>query len=244
MKKAAHYKYLTFIIMLYMTIKLATLLLIYKIISIGPFIATASAVVIPVWFVLGDIITEVYGYKVARQLIWAAVICQFIFVLICFSLTSLHTPLGSWGSQDTYNQIMGKLPKVAIASFLSIISGAFINAYSISKWKILIKGKYFWLRCLGASAIGELVFTIVAYTIEFYGATSMAELFQLMTISYVVKLLLNSILIIPAAIVVAFLKHSEGIDPYDNEIDFNPFKIALADSMDGNMQPTVFPVKS
>jgi uncharacterized integral membrane protein (TIGR00697 family) len=106
----------------------------------------------PLWFVLGDVIAEVYGYKAARHVIWMAIICQFIFALSCAILISFDSPDG-WANQGAYNQVLGKLPRVAFASFFAIVSGAFINAYAISKWKILLHGKYFWLRSLGASAV-------------------------------------------------------------------------------------------
>lgn len=222
------YKFLTPLSMLYMTLKLITVVLIYKIISIGPFSASASTLVMPLWFVMGDVIAEVYGYKVARQIIWLAIFCQFVFVFVCSALISCESPLG-WMHQEAYLQVFGKLPRVALASFLAIVTGAFINAYAISKWKILLHGKYFWLRSLGASAIGELVFTIVAYVTEFLGVVPVSQLLQLMLISYVIKLILNPILVIPSFLLVNMLKRLENIDIYDFNINFNPFKMTMTD---------------
>lgn len=212
--------------MLYMTVKLVTVILIYKIISIGPFIASASTLVMPLWFVMGDIIAEVYGYKVARQLIWSAILCQFLFAFTCGMLNSFHSPSG-WGDQEAYNQVLGKLPRVAFASFLAILSGAFVNAYSISKWKIFFRGKYFWLRCLGASAIGEFIFTIVAYSTEFFGLVSSSHVVHLIVISYVIKIIFGLILILPAMYIAEVLKKAESIDPYDYLTSFNPFSLSL-----------------
>lgn len=191
------YKYLTSLSMFYMTIKLTTIVLIYKIITIGPFSASASTLVMPLWFVVGDVIAEVYGYKVARQIIWMAILCQFVFAFACTGLIAFQSPSG-WLHQEAYDQVLGKLPRVALASFLAILCGAFINAYAISKWKILLRGKYFWLRSLGASAVGELIFTIVAYLTEFLGVVPLANLLHLMIISYVIKLIFNPILVIPS----------------------------------------------
>jgi uncharacterized integral membrane protein (TIGR00697 family) len=182
----------------------------------------------PLWFVIGDVIAEVYGYKVARQMIWMAIICQFIFAFSCAGMISFKTPSG-WAYQESYDQVLGKLPRVAIASFLAIFVGAFINAYAISKWKILLRGKYFWLRSLGASAIGEFIFTIVAYSTEFIGVVPFSQLIHLMTISYVIKLVLNPVLVIPSLIAVRILKRLEGVDIYDVGINFNPFQMNLND---------------
>jgi len=216
------YKHLTILSMLYMTIKLITLVLIYKILTIGPLYASASTLIIPFWFFLGDVITEVYGYQVTRRLIWIALICQFVFAFISAGFVGLPSPT-AWPQQEAYSQVLGKLPRVAIASFLAIVIGAFLNAYILTKWKILLRGKYFWLRCLGATAIGELIFTIVAFITEFWGVTSNSNLIHLMAISYSVKLLAGPILIIPVSFVAAWLKKSEGIDVYEYDINFNPF---------------------
>lgn len=221
------YKFLIFLIMLYMTIKLTTVVLIYKIITIGSFSASASTLVMPFWFVLGDIIAEVYGYKIARHIIWMAIVCQFIFAFFCVVLITFHAPAG-WPHQEAYEQVLGKLPRVALASFLAIVCGGFINAYAISKWKILLNGKYFWLRSLAASSIGELVFTMIAYVTEFFGVTSFSNLVHLMLISYVIKLILNPVLILPSMFVAFLLKRLEKVDTYDYDTNFNPFKAGLS----------------
>ena len=218
------YRYLVPLSMLYMTIKLTTLLLIYKVISIGTFSASASTLIMPFWFVLGDIIAEVYGYKIARKLIWMAIIYQFLFAFVCAEMISLHTTSPS-PHQEAYNHILGKLPRIAFSSFIAILAGAFINAYVISKWKILLCGKYFWLRSLGASSIGELIFTGVAYISEFLGVVPLASLLELMIASYVIKLILNPILVIPSTLVVYLLKRAENLDTYDYGVNFNPFKL-------------------
>jgi uncharacterized integral membrane protein (TIGR00697 family) len=224
-----HYKYLVFLTMLYLTIKLTTIVLIYKIIVIGPFSASASTLIMPLWFVMGDIITEVYGYKIARHLIWMALICQFIFAFACAMLISFHAPSG-WPNQEAYNQVLGKLPRVALASFLAIASGEFLNAFTISKWKILLHGKYFWLRSLGASTIGELVFTVTAYLTEFLGVVPLPKLLHLMIISYVIKLAFNPILSIFSVLITFALKKLEGVDVYDYTTNFNPFKMSLEEN--------------
>lgn len=226
MQPIKQYKYLTFLTMLYITVKLITVILIYKIIYLKNYLASASTLIMPLWFILGDIITEVYGYERARHIIWMAVICQFIFALTCTTFSSMQSPPG-WTHQDAYDQVLGHLPRVAVASFLAIMSGAFINSYAISKWKILMNGKHFWLRSLGASAVGELVFTLIAYLTEFLGVTSFSKLFGLMTISYVIKLLLNPVLVIPSIFITRALKKLEGVDVYDNHVNFNPFKLSL-----------------
>ncbi len=214
--------------MIYMTIKLMTVVMIYKVISLGPFVATASTLIIPFWFFLGDVITEVYGYKKTRQIIWVALGCQFLFALVCSGFVQLSSP-PDWIYQEEYLHLFSKLPRVALASFLAIIIGVFLNSYLLAKWKIFFKGKNFWLRCLGATAIGELFFTVIAYLTEFWGVIAFADIFHLIMVSFGVKMLFSPILIIPTSLMTAWLKKAEDIDPQESQINFNPF-ILSADS--------------
>ena len=230
-----HYKYLLPLAMFYMTIKVTTVLMIYKIITIGGLSVSASTLIIPLWFFVGDIIAEVYGYKVARDLIWIAIICQFAFAFICGSFAHIVSP-DMMSNQKAYEEILSKLPRVALASFLAIALGGLLNAYAINKWKILLKGKFFGLRSLGASSIGELVFTICAYLIEFTGMTPINNILHLMAISYLFKLVINPMLVIPIAIIAKIIKQHEGINLYDGMVEKHP----ISDYLQGDS--TVFKI--
>jgi uncharacterized integral membrane protein (TIGR00697 family) len=201
-------KYLLALAMFYMTIKITTVLLIYKIITIGSFSPSASTIIIPLWFVTGDIIAEIYGYKTARNLIWMAILGQFIFAFLCWSFALVDSP-DILQNQEAYEEILTRIPRVAFASFLAIALGGILNAYAINKWKILLHGKYFLLRSFGASAIGELTFTICAYMVKFAGITPISKIIELITISYIFKLIINPFLIIPAFVITKYIKSHE-----------------------------------
>jgi uncharacterized integral membrane protein (TIGR00697 family) len=243
--KVRQYKFLACLSMLYLTLKLTTILLIYKIINLGPISFSVSTVIMPFWFFLGTIIAETYGYRIARHLIWAAIICQFLFSIICYTAIQANSP--SWVHQSAYEEILGRLPRVAFASFLAIMCGAFINAYALAKYKILTKGKHFWLRALGASTIGEFVFTVIAYIVEFIGVLSYREIFQMMTVSFLVKVFLSPILVILCVIFTKRLKKAEGLDIFDFGVNFNPFKLDFNyDAMHRKISSNVikFPLKN
>jgi len=138
------------------------------------------------------------------------IICQFIFAFICNTLINLDSPT-IWPHQEAYGQVLGNLPRVSIASFIAILSGAFINSYALMKWKILLKGKYFWLRSMGSSAIGEFIFTFIAYIMEFSGITSLQNILQLIAISFAVKIILDPLLVVPAMIFVKILKKLKAL---------------------------------
>lgn len=219
-KSLSGYKYLLILALLYMTVKLVTDVLIYKIVSIGFIVASASALIMPLWFFVGDVITEVYGYSIAKHLIWVALICQFIFAFTCYGFIHLPSPAG-FPNQAAYIKLLGNLPKVATASFTAIFLGAFINVRLISKWKILLRGQYFWLRSLGATAIGELIFTITAYVIEFLGSIPLSKMAELIIVSYSIKLLINTIAVIPSSLIAGMLKRLESNNANLPTVDYD-----------------------
>jgi uncharacterized integral membrane protein (TIGR00697 family) len=210
MKRENTHKYLLALAMFYMTIKITTVLLIYKIVTIGGFAVSASTIVIPLWFITGDIIAEIYGYKIARNLVWVAIFCQFIFAFICGSFASVISP-EVLENQKAYQEILSRLPRVAFASFFAIIIGGLVNAYAINHWRILLKGKYFALRSIAASSIGELIFTICAYLAEFTGLTPMSKILELMITSYLIKLAVNFMLVMPASFIVKAIKYRNNL---------------------------------
>lgn len=222
----SQYKCLTPLVMFYMMVKLITILVIYKIVAIGPIQTTAATIIIPLWFLTGDIIAEVYGYDVAKQVIWTALITQFIFAFLCALLIRLPST-SDWTLQGAYNQVLGRLPWVVWSSFAAIVLGAFINAYIVSRWKVLLNGKLFWLRSLGASIIGEAVFVVISLCMEYIGVVSWQALLQLILVSFALKIVINPLLVFPSALLVAFIKKIEKIDVYDYDLDFNPLKIRL-----------------
>lgn len=217
------FKYLNFLSMLYVTIMLITCVMIYKIVDIGFAFASASTLIIPFWYFLSDIITEVYGYNISRNLIWSAIFCQFVFAALCVGLISLKSPI-SYVGQGAYIQVLGDSLRVAVSSFIAVFLGAFTNIYVLSKWKILLKGRYFWLRCLWSSAVGEAIFTVVAFTLEFYSKVSSHQLLQLILISYCIKLSIAPVAIFPISIITSILKKLENISHAETfNGSYNPF---------------------
>ncbi len=223
-KDYAHFKYLTFLSMFYITVLLASTLLDYKFISIGPMLASSATFIISLTFFLSDIIAEVYGYRKARQVVFSGVICLLLFSLISFLLKDLETPLAYEKYGDAYNVILGLLFRAGVANAIAITIGALFNIYFVSKWKALVKGKYFWLRSLGSSAIGEALYTIFVVTLLNAGLVPFKHLLQILVISYSFKLLFDLLAVVPASLLASFLKRTEKVDVYDFPNNLTPFK--------------------
>lgn len=210
--------------MIYITLMCVASLVVYKLTTIGGFVVSVGSFIIPLVHLLLDIISERYGYEIAKKIILYGLICQFIFALICAYIIILPSP-HFWHFQEAYDQILGKLPRVFIGSFLGTIIGLFLNAKLISKWKIFVKGRYFWIRSIGSSAAGQLIFSIIAITYDMYGVQPAQIIINVIFASYIIKLCFTLLAATPAAIIVSILKIYEKTPNFSNNI--NPFRDEL-----------------
>lgn len=207
--------------MLYITIITIVSVLSNKIIILAGHITMAGTLFIPFWFVLSDIITEIYGYKISRQIIWLAFLCHFLFSILC--TIGLNTPSPHfWHGQQAYNLVLGDLIRISASGLIAYIISGTINIYLLAKWKFLLRGRYFWLRSFFASTIGELIYTILAVIMIQYHVLTWAEMEKIIVTSYSIKIICNLLSMFPANMIVYFLRKSEIIPSRDDYI--NPFK--------------------
>lgn len=201
-------RFMFIVMMLYITVGLSSVVMIYYVTRIHGIAVSAASLIIPFWFVLGDIAAEVYGYNIFIKMIIYMILCEFIFILIISILIRLPvTGEVSMGSQ--YNLIFNDLYRVFIGSAISILCAFIINGKILLKWKALLRGRYFFIRSIGSSAIGELFFTAIAFFLEFFGRVSLYELLQLVLVSSFIKLAFLPLIAAPAAVISNFLKRTE-----------------------------------
>jgi len=188
---------------------------------------TSGAIIFPLTFILTDIAAEVYGYQVARQIIWVHLPATLFYLSLLY--VELHIqPPQNWLHQSDYSYIFHGTTLIGLLGNLGVIIGFMVNIFAISKWKILVRGKYFWLRSIGASSIGELI----QLTVGMLGALYLQlwpfnEWLNIFISIYALRLLSAGILSIPATLIIIILKKLEGVDIYDYNTNFNPFKIAI-----------------
>jgi uncharacterized integral membrane protein (TIGR00697 family) len=208
-----NYKFILPLVMVYTTIKISSILLMYKIVVIDGYSVSAATLLLPLWFFIGDIIAEVYGYKNARNILFIVVFCQILFALICslFAQPSLNNILAN---QDSYSNVLGVLPRAALASVVAILLSSLFNAYFIDKYKKKYKGKYFGLRTIVITSIGELIFTLCTFVIVFFNVVSLIKVVPLMVFAYLVKIIINPILILPISYITKIIKKYESM-PFD-----------------------------
>jgi queuosine precursor transporter len=221
--QASSFRFITLLSMLYVTTIITINALIFRMTVVDHVIMSAAAFLIPFWFIIADIITEVYGYNNGKRIIWQGLVCIFIFGGIC-SLSSYLPVPAEWKYSVDYSYVFAKQFRVSVVLFMAVLLSAFTNSYLLSRWSILLKGKYFWVRCIIASGIGQLIFSLIIVIFNFYDKLSIDELIRYICAAYPQKMLILILLEFPAYICIIFLKKAEGIKSVNQEINFNPFK--------------------
>jgi len=196
-----------------------------KVISFGPVILPAAIFIFPVSYIFGDILTEVYGYRWARRVIWLGFICNLIFVFFAWVGLKLP-PAPFWQKQEAYRSILGYAPRLLAASFCGYLVGEFANSFVLSKMKILTRGRWLWSRTIGSTIVGEGLDTAIFITLAYIGTPD----FVLIMILYhwLAKTLIEAVATPLTYIVVNYLKRKEAIDTYDYATNFSPFSLKLS----------------
>ena len=183
----------------------------------------AAIVIFPLSYIFGDILTEVYGYRQARKIIWLGFFCNLIAVL-AFWVAGQIPALDS-DVQNAYERILGYTPRILAASFLAYLVGEFANSFVLAKMKIKTKGRFLWSRTIGSTIVGEGLDALVFITIAFGGTMSWALIGGIILTHWLVKTGYEVVATPFTYLVVNSLKKKEGIDTYDHDTDFNPFLV-------------------
>jgi len=194
-----------------------------KVISFGAVILPAAIVVFPLSYILGDILTEVYGYRWARRVIWLGFTCNLVFVIFIW-VGQVLPPASFWKGQEAYETILGFTPRLLAASFCGYLAGEFVNSFVLAKMKILTRGRWLWTRTIGSTIVGEGLDTAIFITLAFIGTPSFAAIMILY--HWLVKTGIEAIATPLTYTVVNYLKRKEAIDTYDYETRFNPFLVS------------------
>lgn len=195
-------------------------LLATKQIQFGPLNLTAGVLVFPISYVVNDCITEVWGYRRAKLIIWTGFVMNFAFVLLAW-LADLIPGAPYWTNQEGFHALFGLAPRVALASFAAFVIGSLLNAYVMSRMKIRHKGKHFSLRAVASTVAGELSDSLIFFPIALGGIVPTRNL-ALMIVSQVVVKTLYEVLVLPLTIrVVGWLKRIEGTDVYDEGLKYS-----------------------
>ena len=216
------YRYLGTISVFFVSVLLISNIASTKIVDFGWFTFDGGTLLFPLSYIFGDILTEVYGYKRARNVIWLGFFSALMMAVV-FMIVGMLPAAGDWGNQAAYDAILGSTPRIVLASLLAYTCGNFTNSLVLAKMKVWTSGKHLWARTIGSTVIGEFVDSSLFIFVAFLGVLPMSLLITLVISNYIFKTLVEVVLTPLTYKVVRFLKKSESEDYYDKSTDFNPF---------------------
>lgn len=229
--KAAPYKIhyaTTFILIglssMYTLFLLISSVFINKLVVVFDHVTTMSAFFFPFTVIISDIVLEVYGYRVARALIWIGLLTQFLFAILSKLALNIMQPPG-YQIDVHYHYVLNNLIPIYFGALAAAFIADFINVYFLSKLKILANGRFFVLRAIACGSVGNLFYTAICCIVIYYPHQSLESTFEIGAMIYTIKLVYVCILAIPATIIATAIKTRGDIDVFDYNINFNPFKV-------------------
>lgn len=208
--------------------------------AIGTITFGAGVLFFPVSYIIGDVMTEVYGYANARRCIWAGFFALLFMVFMALVVVNIP-PNPDWAlasadyviageqvrapNQAAYESVFGQTPRIVLASVVAFWAGEFVNSFVLAKMKILTSGKHLWTRTIGSTIFGQGVDSALFYPLAFLGAPGWTTeiVLTLAVTQWFIKTLWEALLTPVTYAVVGFLKRREAVDVYDTDTDFSPF---------------------
>lgn len=233
------YNYLIGIVMIYMMLSILSGLTVYKLVLIGSILLPAGIFTTPITYCLSNVTTEVYGYPVGRNLMWWFVFSSTIFTVLSFVLIHLPSP-PDFKYNDSYNLILGSMPRVFIGGTIGTIIGINTNNYLVSRFKIKMGGKHYWLRSIISTCGGEIMYNLVAYPIMMLGRMSFHDLTHIVFFCTVFKITTTAVFLAPECLLAHYLKIKEKINVFDHDVKYSIFKFKLFDE---SKKPSLVVVK-
>lgn len=218
-----NYRYFDVLVALFVAVLLISNVASTKILSIWKFTFDGGTILFPLSYIFGDILTEVYGFRRSRRVIWLGFIAALLMSLT-FYVVQLLPPAAGWQYQDDFRHILGFVPRIVLASLVAYFAGEFSNSFILSKLKIFTRGRFLWVRTITSTLIGEGLDTLLFCLIAFYGTLPVPVLIAVILSNYIFKCSVEILFTPFTYIIVHFLKKKEKEDMYDTGINYNPFR--------------------
>jgi uncharacterized integral membrane protein (TIGR00697 family) len=185
----------------------------------------AGILFFPLSYLLGDILTEVYGYARARRCVWAGFVAMLFLALMTWVVVNLP-PAAGWSNQAAYESVFGQTGRIVAASICAFWAGEFVNAFVLARMKLWTGGRHLWTRTVGSTVFGQGVDSLIFYPLAFWGAAGFTHelVLTIMVTNWAMKVTWEVLLTPVTYLVVGFLKRAEGVDVFDTHTDFSPFR--------------------
>jgi uncharacterized integral membrane protein (TIGR00697 family) len=185
----------------------------------------AGILFFPISYVIGDVLTEVYGYARARRCIWAG-FCALLFMAFMAMVVVALPPAADWKGQAAYEQVFGQVPRIVFASILAFWAGELANSYVLARLKVATEGRHLWMRTIGSTFVGQGIDSLIFYPLAFWGVWSGEVLLTVLLTQWALKVAWEVMLTPATYAAVGWLKRREGVDVYDRTTNFTPFRTA------------------
>jgi uncharacterized integral membrane protein (TIGR00697 family) len=229
------YRYLDVVTVAFVAVLLISNIASNKLVDLGWFTFDAGTLLFPLSYIFGDVLTEVYGYKRSRRVIWLGFAAAALMALVLWVVTLLPAAPDAGEQTAVFNTALGSTQYIVLGSLLAFWAGEFSNSIVLAKMKVAMKGRWLWMRTIGSTLVGEAIDTILFLTIAFaVGGALMGQpmdgsLFWTIVISnYIFKVGVEVLFTPITYAIVGFLKRAEREDYYDVNTDFNPFDLGIA----------------
>ena len=212
------------LVALFLTCLVAANIIAVKLVDLCGLTLPAAVIIFPVSYILGDVLTEVYGYRQARRVIWLGFLCNLL-VVVAIVAAQVLPAASFWDGQAAYERILGYAPRILAASFLAYLVGEFANSFVLAKMKIATRGRWLWSRTIGSTLVGQGLDSLVFMTLAFAGTIPAAGLASAVISQWLAKSAYEAVATPLTYLAVKFLKTREGLDVYDHTTRFNPFSL-------------------
>jgi queuosine precursor transporter len=218
------FRLLTLFLVLNVTFQLISDATAAKIVLLFNFGVSVTVLYFPFTYIISDIITEVYGYASARRILWYTLFAS-VLAGIFYQIAVAVPAAPFFDDGPAYKTVFGVIPRVLLGGWLAIFIGDISNNYVLAKLKVMTKGRFLWLRIIASTVVGQFLNTAVFYVIALGGVMSGNVLFEGIIAGWIMKTMVETLLVPVTYLIVNKVKKFEGVDYYDKDTNFNPFSM-------------------
>ncbi len=211
---------------LFVTCLLLSNIIAGKLMQVYGLVLPAGTILFPITYLFGDVLTEVYGYRRTRLVIWVGFACNALMAVIFLVVIALPYP-SIWHNQNAYATVLGMTPRLVAASLVAYWAGEFSNSTILSVMKKLTGGRFLWTRTIGSTVIGQGVDTLIFIAGSFYGLVPGGVLVQMVVAQYIFKVAYETVATPLTYLIVGRLKRVEKSDSFDWNVSYNPFRLEM-----------------
>lgn len=223
--RGKHSFYFIIVVAIFITTLISANITAVKLIDLAGLILPAAILIFPLSYIAGDVLTEVYGFRLTRKVIWLGFLCNLVVVTAVW-LGQILPAASFWDGQQAYERILGYTPRLLAASFLAYLIGEFTNSIVLARMKIATRGRWLWMRTIGSTLVGQGLDSLVFITLAFAGTMPAAALAKIVITQWLVKACYEALVTPLTYVAVNFLKRKEKTDVFDYQTRFNPLLLS------------------